>query len=110
MRIILLALVCIPMMVACGTAGPAFGQPGASVTRLPYAPAGIYTFNFKAQEVYESSVYRPDAVLRYLQRNQGVLPPGCAWGLVVLEVIDGESGDSAASFRCNHEPIQERSR
>lgn len=109
-NLILLALLCVPMIVACGTTVPAFGQPGASVVRVPYAPVGVYTFNFKRDQVYGLAFARGDAVEKYLERNQGVLPPDCTRGVQVLDVVDGENGESAASFKCNPAGIGERQR
>lgn len=108
---VLLVLLCMSMVVACGTIGsdlPAFGQPGASVERIPYAPVGVYTFNFKRDKIYTLAPDRRDAVKKYLDGNLRVLPPNCSLGVVVQEIIDGENGDSAASFKCMTAEIKRR--
>lgn len=93
-------LLCVPVLVACGTTEPAFGQPGASVVREAYAPAGVYTFNFNRDKVYDSQFVRADAVKNYLGRHPELLPPSCSSGLEILGVVDGDNGDSAAKFKC----------
>lgn len=93
-------LLCVPLLVACGTTEPAFGQPGASVVKDVFAPEGTYTFNFKRDDVYAPDLVRVDAVQRYLGRHQAMLPPTCVYGFDVLDVADGENGKSAAIFRC----------
>lgn len=100
-KLILLTLLCLPMMVACSTGGPAFGEPGASITRVVYAPAGVYTFKYKADQVYGLAFARSDAIVKYLERNQGILPPDCSWGVQVLDIIDENNGESVASFKCD---------
>lgn len=108
---IVVMLMCLPVIVACGTIGsgkPAFGQPGASVERVPYAPAGVYTFNFKRDEIYTPSTDRRNAIERYLGRNPNELPPNCSLGVEVLDIVDGENGNSAASFRCKVTEIKLR--
>lgn len=104
----LLMLFCMSMVVACGTTGPTFGQPGASVVKTSYAPAGVYTFNFKRDEIYTLATVRADAIKKYLEQHQQLLPPNCSLGVQVLDVVDGESDDSVASFSCKTAPIQRR--
>ncbi|MBI3221680.1 MAG: hypothetical protein HYZ46_01030 [Nitrosomonadales bacterium] len=99
-NLVISMLLCVPLLVACGTTEPAFGQPGARVVKDAFAPEGVYTFNFKRDDVYITDLARIDAVQRYLNLHQVMLPPACVYGFEVLDVVDGEAGKSAAIFKC----------
>jgi hypothetical protein len=107
-KLSLLNMLCLFWVTACSTSESPYGQAGASVERVALKSSEFFIFHYKPEKVYGLASGRRDAVVLYLGRNQQALPPKCANGIEILEIVDGENGESAASFKCNP-PVIRRS-
>lgn len=105
-KLSLLFFISLPLIVACGTSAPRFGEPGASVERVALRSADFFIFHYKPEKIYGLAPARRDAIEKYLGLNLQVLPPKCTNGIEILEIVDGENGESAASFKCYPPPIR----